>query len=104
MPALLGIPLDVNSSFLRGPAAAPEKIREALRCDASNMWTELGIDVGAAGGLAGGGGGRLYNSREKVSDDFAEIERAVGELLKKGERPVLLGGDHSITYPILRAF
>ena len=25
-------------------------------------------------------------------------------LLKKGERPVSLGGDHSVTYPILKAF
>jgi arginase len=104
MPILLGIPFDVNSSYLRGPAGAPAKIREALRSDASNRWTELGVDLGAASAFDDAGDLRLSDSREKVGDDFAEIERAVGELLEKGKRPVSLGGDHSVTYPILKAF
>jgi len=103
MPTLLGIPLDVNSSYLRGPAGAPVKIREALRSDASNQWSELGIDVGARGAFADAGDLRLGNSHEQVAQDFAEIERAVGALLEKGERPVSLGGDHSVTYPILKS-
>lgn len=103
MPALLGAPLDVNSSYLRGPAEAPAKIREAFRCEASNGWSESGVDVGSADAFADAGDLRLRNTREKVGDDFAEIERAIGELLKEGKRPVVLGGDHSITYPILKA-
>ncbi len=104
MPTLLGIPLDVNSSYLRGPAAAPAKIREEWRNDASNKWSELGVDVGAAGAFSDVGDLPLSNSREKNADDFQKIERAVGDLLEKGERPVSLGGDHSVTYPILKAF
>jgi len=104
MPTLLGIPLDVNSSYLRGAAGAPAKIREALRCDASNKWTELGVDLGAAGAFADAGDLGLKDSRESVAENFAEIEHAVSELLGKGERPVSLGGDHSVTYPILKAF
>ena len=104
MPTLLGIPLDVNSSYQRGPAGAPTKIREALRSDASNKWTELGVDLGAVGAFMDAGDLRLNDSREKIGDDFAEIERAVSKLLEKGENPVSLGGDHSVTYPILRAF
>jgi arginase len=80
------------------------KIREALGSDASNQWTELGVDLGAEGTFADQGDLRLSDSREKVVEDFAEIERVVGELLEKGERPVSLGGDHSVTYPILKAF
>ena len=104
MPTLLGIPLDVNSSYLRGAAGAPPKIREAWRCDASNKWSELGVDVGAAGAFANAGDLQLSDSRDKVADDFTEIERAIGELLENGDRPVSLGGDHSVTYPILKAF
>src|ERR1035441_7324319 len=48
-PTLLGIPFDAYSSYLRGAGEAPGKIREALRCDASNSWTELRVDLGAAG-------------------------------------------------------
>jgi len=104
MQTLLGIPLDINSSYLRGPAGAPAKIRESFHCDASNKWSELGIDVGAPGAFADAGDLRLSNSHEHVDSDFAEIERAVGGLLRKGERPVSLGGDHSVTYPVLKAF
>jgi arginase len=104
MPTLLGIPLDVNSSYLRGAAAAPGKIREALQSDSSNKWTEMGVDLGAAGAFSDSGDLGLADSREKIGEDFAEIERAIGELLEKGERPLSLGGDHSVTYPILEAF
>jgi agmatinase len=34
---------------------------------------------------------------------MAEIERLAGEHLRGGERLLSLGGDHSITYPLLRA-
>jgi arginase len=104
MPTLLGIPLDINSSYLRGAAKAPEKIREALRCEASNHWTELGIDLGVADAFSDAGDLQLSDSPEKVDEDFVEIERAVGELIENKQRPVSLGGDHSVTYPILKAF
>jgi len=94
----------VNSSYLRGPAGAPAKIREALSSDASNKWSELGVDVGAVGAFADAGDLPLSDSRAESAADFAEIERAVGELLERGEHPVSLGGDHSVTYPILKAF
>jgi arginase len=104
MPTLLGIPLDENSSYLRGPAAAPAKIREALRSDASNKWSEAGVDVGEAGAFVDAGDLQLKDSPGKIEEDFAEITRTLSELLEKGEHPISLGGDHSITYPILKAF
>jgi arginase len=104
MPTLVGIPLDVNSSYLQGTAGAPSKIRESLHSDSSNNWTELGVELGVAGAFADAGDLRLKNSPASVGDDFAEIERALGALLEKGAHPVSLGGDHSVTYPILKAF
>lgn len=99
MLTLLGIPFDANSSYLRGTAGAPPKIREALRCDSSNMWTESGVDLGVADKFCDAG-----DLQFRDHDAFVEIERAVGMLLARGERPILLGGDHSITYPILKGF
>ena len=104
MPTLLGIPLDINSSYVRGPAAAPPKIRQAFHCDASNKWSELGIDLGAHAAFADAGDLQLSNSLEHVGQDFAEIERAVRALLQANTLPVSLGGDHSVTYPVLKAF
>jgi len=104
MPTILGIPLDGNSSYLRGAASAPAKIRAALRSSASNLWTELGIDLGAANAFADAGDLLLTDSRATLRQDFAAIERAVDHLIEDGARPVSLGGDHSITFPIVKAF
>ena len=96
-PTLLGIPHDTNSSYLRGAAAAPPLIREAFRCDSSNLSSESGLELDSASVLDAG------DLELRADGAFAGIENAVSELLAKGQSPVSLGGDHSITYPILRA-
>jgi arginase len=98
MPTLIGIPFDANSSYMRGAAGAPAKIRESMPCDASNMWSEVGIDVGAPGVFADRGDLRLRDENA-----FATIEQTIHGSLAEDEQPLSLGGDHSITYPILRA-
>ena len=97
-PTVIGIPFDAHSSYLRGTADAPSKIREALRCDASNSWTETGIDLGIAGAYKDAG-----DLQFSEKDAFAAIEAGVSALLHEGQRPVSLGGDHSITFPIVKA-
>jgi agmatinase len=80
-----------------------------MACDASNHWTELGVDIGAPGVFEDSGDIRLVESlgslnRAQAGHPFFEIEAAIGKLLDAGKRPVSLGGDHSITYPIVKAF
>ena len=55
VPTLLGIPFDAYSSYLRGAGDAPPKIRAALACDASNSWSELGVELGVAGAYGDAG-------------------------------------------------
>jgi arginase len=98
VPTLLGIPFDGQSSYLRGAGEAPGKIREALACEASNSWTELGVDLGVAG-VYGDAGDLAFTEK----DAFAAIESGVGALIAAGKRPVSLGGDHSITFPVVKA-
>lgn len=102
-PTLLGVPWDASSSFLRGPAAAPAAIREALRSSHTNPYTEHGLDLGAPGVLGDAGDVALANDAAHGEDARAAIERAVDALLREGARPLVLGGDHSVTYPVLRA-
>jgi arginase len=97
VPTLIGIPFAAYSSYLRGAGEAPPKIREALACDASNTWSEAGVDLGVAGMYEDAGD---LTFAEK--DVFAAIEAGVGALLEQRKRPVSLGGDHSITYPIVK--
>jgi agmatinase len=99
-PTLIGIPFDAQSSYLRGAAGAPPLIRDAFHCEASNTWAETGVDIGIPGAFSDAGD-------LKIPEDnlaFELIEKCIEELLDKGQRPVSLGGDHSITYPIVRAF
>ena len=44
--AVLGLPTDENSSFLRGPAMAPTRIREVLHNGSANLCSENGRDLG----------------------------------------------------------
>ena len=84
---------------MRGASQAPPKIREALGSYSSNLWTETGIDLGKEG---------VYLDAGDLSfdsgDPFAAIERRAGESLDRRSPLICLGGDHSVTYPIVRAF
>ncbi|MFD1610622.1 agmatinase family protein [Sphingomonas tabacisoli] len=95
---LIGLPTDINSSFLRGPAKAPAHIRAALFSDSGNPATESGLELGTDIALDDTGDLPLD---ETVADD-ARIEAAVREAAEADAVPILLGGDHAVTYPVLR--
>jgi arginase len=97
--ALLGIPYDAGSSYQPGTARAPEAIRLALHNPSTNSWTESLLDV-MAGGVLEDAGDLAFGSE---ASPRATIEAGVSTLLDRGAVPLLLGGDHSITYPVLRA-
>lgn len=96
---LLGVAYDASSSYLRGPALGPRAIREALASDAVNGCSETGCDTRAPGVLADAGD----VAAEDSAGMRAQVESAVAALLAGGSRPLVLGGDHSISYPVLRA-
>lgn len=97
LPQLIGIPYDASSSFLRGSAAAPPLIRRALQSPAGNSYTENGADVSQ---LADAGDLTLP---DEPSAARGAIHAGIEAVLADGCGPIALGGDHSITYPIMRA-
>lgn len=99
--SLLGIPFDANSSFLRGPAKAPQAIREALHSGSSNIWTEDGVDLGRPGSFHDAGDLTLP---DETLPAFSAIEAGVRNTLDLGHPLICFGGDHSITYPIIKGF
>lgn len=98
---LLGIPWDRSSSFQRGAAHAPPAIRAALWSASSNAWNEHGDDVSRPDVLDDAGDLHLPEDPAAARD---AITAGVSALVAAGRRPILLGGDHSITYPVLRAW
>lgn len=97
--ALLGIPHDENSSYLRGSAAGPPLIRRELHSDVYSMWSETGIDLGAPGAFLDHGDLEFTNA----GDPWEVIEHAVARVLEWNDPLISLGGDHAITHPIMRA-
>lgn len=97
--AILGVPHDGNSSFLQGSAEAPASIRDVLRSDAYSNWTETGIDLAADGRLVDLGDVAF----DGEADPWTVIEGQVDRALAGGKPLVCLGGDHAITWPIMRA-
>ncbi len=98
IPTLVGLPFDAKSSYLRGAAAGPAAIRAALWSASTNLWSESLRDLGAPGGLRDAGDVIISEA------NFVEnIERAVRGVIDAGDRVIALGGDHSVSYPLLRA-
>src|SRR5262249_33242461 len=96
---LIGLPTDVNSSFLRGPAKGPAAIRAALASDHTSGSAEIGDTFGQD--VQWNDIGDLPLGEDE--SDAAQIESAVAHAIASGEMPFSLGGDHSITFPVMRA-
>ncbi len=97
---LLGIPWDENSSFRRGTAEAPPRIRDALHCGSMNLCSENGIDLGDNPRFTDLGDLDISSDENTLS----LIEDTVSGILSQGAIPLSLGGDHAVTYPIIKAF
>lgn len=97
--ALLGLPLDANSSHLFGAAKGPAAIRQVLHSGSGNHVTEHGAD--ALGALDDLGDVALDNAAGSMADADA-ITTRVDQLASSGQNFICLGGDHSVTFPILR--
>ena len=92
---LQGILYDEKSSFQKGPAKAPPIIRDCLHSDAYNTFSELGIDIDSKA---------IVDRGDFKISEYFDIEKVTEKHLKEDARICTLGGDHSITYPILKAY
>jgi agmatinase len=98
--AVVGVPFDEKSSYKRGAVGGPEAIRQASTGKCYNPDTELGVDLAEETVLVDLGD--VDTSGDPVKT-FSCIEGRVSQVLSAGAVPVILGGDHSITYPAVRA-
>ena len=98
---VLGVPDDINSSFMRGSSAAPPLIREALYSDSSNLFSESGLDLDQ--NCIWEDLGDIEFKGEMAVENFKKIRTSVKDVIASGQKLVSLGGDHSISWPILDA-
>ena len=89
-----GIKYDEKSSYQKGPSLAPALIRETLNCGSSNMYTEdLKLIKSSA----------IEDKGDFDIVDYFDIEKITTNHLNSGAKVFTLGGDHSITFPIIKA-
>lgn len=105
---ILGIPYDEGATAHPGARFGPRAIREASTLypyykrgrgyfdveERKKLLTDLEIREGADVAI-------IPTQRE---ENFHKITQAVRELRNRSILPICLGGDHSITFPILKAF
>lgn len=91
--AILGIPYDLNVTNRPGARFAPEAIRKASTLLCEGFQGEEVLDFGDI----------LNGLKNTPQETFEEITNYLTRVLEKKIIPVSIGGDHSITLPILRA-
>ncbi len=109
--AVLGIPYDGATAMRPGSRQAPRAIRDAStrfgflgRGEQSTGFYDINRDRHLMAGVRlvdCGDVDVIYFDQER---NFRLIEASVAGLLRRDALPVILGGDHSISYPVLRAF
>lgn len=98
-PVVIPCGSDQNSSYRKGCAGGPAAIRKALFSGAMNGWTEGGRELDFSNTIQWADGPKLRRAR----DPHNRIREAVHRWLEEGKVPVVLGGDHSVTWPVVQA-
>lgn len=95
---LLGFEWDASSSHARGPALGPSVVKRLLTSEASSAYSTGLIDMRDAV--------ESYEIPALPQGAAAAREAVMGAVAKSiadGFAPLSIGGDHSVTYPILKA-
>ncbi len=106
--AILGAPLDMGTMYRSGARFGPRAIREASTLYAfgpegaySPEDDQYHLSRESVRIVDAGDADIIHTD---VAGSFANIEKAVRKILARGALPVVLGGDHSVHIPCIRAF
>ncbi|MEN9613118.1 MAG: hypothetical protein RLZZ628_3932 [Bacteroidota bacterium] len=102
MIKIIGIPYDANSSFLKGPSYAPQRIRLMDKEGSANRFSESGLEVKESYNYQDCGDILFQNTNPEKA--FTTIKNKISSLIKDNSKVISIGGDHSVSFPILSAF
>lgn len=98
--AMMGVPFDTGSTYRIGARFGPQAIRTASSILRPH---NIELDVNYLEHCSGVDYGDLPVNPGYIEDSYQSIEQALARVVRAGVIPLLLGGDHSITLPELRA-
>jgi agmatinase len=96
---LLGVPFDKTTTFRSGTRFAPTTIREASSSFEQDMF-EHGLSFAD---IPFHDSGDLYDEGT-VDEMVAAVEEESRRIVGAGKFPIVIGGEHSITPPVVRAY
>ncbi len=98
--ALFGAPMDLGVTNRNGSRFGPRALRSIERVGPYNDALEIApVQEMAVADI----GDVPFRSRFDLGQSHEDIEAFVAEIVAQGALPLSVGGDHSITHPILRA-
>ena len=108
--ALIGVPFDQGTLGRPGARYGPQSVRDAPRTYSySDPFGEqkeaegfFDIDAGdeLLRGVTMADCGDITILPSEVAGNFDKITRAVEKIVERGSFPVVIGGDHAVTYPV----
>ena len=98
--AVLGAPFDGGTTYRPGTRFGPQGIRRISALYGPYSF-ELGVDLRESITIADLGD--VFTIPANIEKTFDQITKAVAHVYASGAFPVVLGGDHSIGYPTVRA-
>lgn len=98
--AIVGVPFDGGTSYRGGARFAPSKVREVSSLGRGFNWAR-GEDLFKNNKVADAGD--CSTVPIDLNATYEKIEKHFAEVLKTGKKFAAVGGDHSITLPLLRA-
>jgi len=103
---VMGIPYDFAVGYRAGARWAPTAMRQASGRYALPAlgFYDLAGDRRRLGGVRLADLGDVDPAQLERADTFARVTRAARLARRVAALPVFIGGDHSITYPLLRAY
>jgi len=98
---IFGVPFDATSSFRRGSCEAPDAMRKAsYNFETYNDYYSVDltdVDMHDPGNLD-------ITPDLRAADVLCMVENAVAGILADSKIPIVLGGEHTLTYGCIRAF
>ena len=98
--AIIGAPFDMGTTYRPGCRFGPQAVRRiSALYDSYNA--DMGVDLTEELNLCDAGD--IFVIPSNLEKSFDQIDRAVSFIHEQGVFPVVIGGDHSIGYPDVRA-
>ena len=98
MPPIIGIPFDGGTTYRPGTRFGPQGVRRKISALYTPYNYEMGIDLREQMTLCDVGD--VFTIPANIEKTFDQITRAVSHVASSGALPIMIGGDHSIGFPL----